>query len=307
MSGAEGATVRERATAALGLWERAIERFDRSAREAAEKHLLELANEFRLEAASPNCVAPTGLRWTADTLTHVIKTDQKVSNTWPDSDEPCLMAVREVADSLSGAPEIISATRFLFQQALLQNAGVYRRRAIDALHVGGWAEQVVGGLKLVLSHPGIEPWFRCRALFALGYLQDRGNGVEVTLCDAYERARTQLAVDTPSRDLISEMHAALFAIGDCFGATGAENAASRMRNAIDPSMLGLVGQCTSQRTYRIARAAAYVVAVTAQPHDRPTLQDLATHPDVVTKQVAEWALAARYNADGAVQPIHAPR
>jgi hypothetical protein len=305
MSGPEGATVRERATAALGLWERALERDDKPARIAAERHLCRLAAQFREEAESPETVAPTGLRWTADTLVHAIDSDQKVCNTWPDSAEPCLSAVLEVAAGLDVPEDIRQDTRFLFEQALLQNAGVYRRRAIDTLRAGGWGAEIAIGLRGVLRHPGAEPWFRCRALFALGFLQERDNGIENTLCEAYEQARAQLRPTEPSRDLISETHAALFALGDCFGVLEAEQAANRVRDRIDHSMHGLVSACTDPRAFRIPRAATYLLAVTARPQDRSTLDSLDSHPDPVTQRVARWALDVRFDEDGNVRPIHA--
>jgi hypothetical protein len=303
MAGPEGATVRERATAALGLWERALDRDGRTARTDAERHLLALAASFRKEASSPDSVAPTGLRWTADTVVHAIDTGQRVGNTWPDSVEPCLWAVREIATGLDVPHDIRDDTRFLFEQALLQNAGVYRRRAIDALRAGGWGRQMAMALGQVLRHPGAEPWFRCRALFALGFLQERDNGIETALCEGFERARTAFLANEPTRDLISEVHAALFAVGDCFGVPGAESSATRVRERVDGSMCELALACTDVRVSRIPRSAAYLVAVTARPSDRALLDRLTRHPDPVTGQVAAWALRARFEADGSVRPI----
>jgi hypothetical protein len=94
-------------------------------------------------------------------------------------------------------------------------AVVYRRHAIDALLAGGWTLPVTRALEQVLVHPEAEPWLRCRALFALGFLQERDIGVERILREAYERAHQALQADQ-SRSAASEMHAVLFAIGDCF-------------------------------------------------------------------------------------------
>lgn len=305
MNGPGGATVRERATAALGLWERAWNRGSAEARRSAEEHLLRVAEDLRSEAEELGAVAPTGLRWVADTIDHVVTVGQKVCNSWPTtSREACKTLVEDQGRALDVPDAIRDDAGFLFEQALLQNAGVYRRRAIDTLRASGWAEQVAAGLGRVL--PKVEPWLRCRTLFALGFLQERGDDVQEILTDAYHRAfdGVQTGGDV-TRDRISEMHAALFAIGDCVGVPDAGDAADDMRRALDHTLLDLADRCVDEPLRPIPRAVAYLVTVTARPDDRVVLERLSRHPDPLTQEASRWGLHVRFDDDGKVRPIDA--
>lgn len=78
-------------------------------------------------------------------------------------------------------PEILPATETLLQHCLIQNVGVYRTQAIEALVAGGWTGPVAGALETFLDLEHTEAWVRIRALFALGFLQHRDRGVPDSL------------------------------------------------------------------------------------------------------------------------------
>jgi len=309
------ATVRERGTAALGLWERAV-RHGRV--ESVRDELQRLLKDFEsvAEDAVRNEVA-TGLRWVAANLRQNIDTGVAVSTNWPEIDERCLQVTRTATADLDEVPASIqAATRILIEHAILQNAGVHRRRAIDTLRAGGWTDQASRALGRVLENPDSDAWLRCRALFAIGFLQERGPGVQAILRLACEKARYRLALPDPARAQVSEMHAALFAVGDCFGAEGAEEGANWIRKKLDeprrdpgaarppgpdePGLLkGLVDISNRDTLYPIARAAAYMVTFTAakpsgNPSEDPSGPDsseellgaLAKHPDTTTQNLA---------------------
>ncbi|MFF4805629.1 hypothetical protein ACFY1U_45885 [Streptomyces sp. NPDC001351] len=309
------ATIRERGTAALGLWERAV---DGPYQGQTETYLRKLTDDFREEARATGDVAH-GLRWVADTLEHTLDTGQAVCNSWPESDEPCLRVVRDAVASLDHDTDDASmlipkgsldASKTLLEHAILQNAGVYRRHAIDALLAGGWTLPVTRALEQVLIHSEAEPWLRCRALFALGFLQERDIGVERILREAYERAYQALMADK-SRGAASEMHAVLFAIGDCFGVPeeGAAAPARRLRAELAPTLGSLLAVSrTNPTVHRVARAAAYMVTVTAQSGDGSSydlLGQLLDHQDQATKDLCNWARDNRFEKNGAVvRPLH---
>jgi hypothetical protein len=61
---------------------------------------------------------------------------------------------------------------------------------------------------------------------------------------------------------------------------------------------------------RAARAAAYLLTITAQPRDgngkdlsQELLEHLARHPDPVTARLSKWALSFRFADDGSVRPL----
>src|SRR5262249_35681229 len=68
--GLAGATGRERATAALGLWERALNRQSAASRITVKRYLRELVSQFRgMGGASPTVDHPAAeLQWVADTV-----------------------------------------------------------------------------------------------------------------------------------------------------------------------------------------------------------------------------------------------
>ncbi len=93
------ATLRERGSAAMGLWERAVRGEDRPTLKQAERDLRELITEFRQDpGARPDCRG--GLAWIAATLEHVIDSGQPVCNDWPVVDEPWYQHVQQAAGEL---------------------------------------------------------------------------------------------------------------------------------------------------------------------------------------------------------------
>jgi hypothetical protein len=303
------AVVRERGTAAHGLWERSIQHNSPS-RDEVRTYLKNLITQYRQEATEAGDVA-IGLNWVADTLEKNLTTGELVCNEWPDSDQPCLRAVRDSVSTLKVEPNIRDATTRLVEHAVLQNAGVYRRQAIDTLLAGGWAAEVTSVLEHVLEHHDSEPWLRCRALFALSFLHERSTRTARILVDAYRRALERLS-NSILRGAISEMHAALFAIGDCFGAPGAEEMATWIREEIDPTLKLLFKRSHEEDALaRVARAAAYVVTVTAHVAPDSTWQMLELyrhHRDPATSRFCQWALDNRFSSpqrgEHTVTPLH---
>jgi len=110
--------------------------------------------------------------------------------------------------------------------------------------------------------------------------------------------------------LAADMHAALFAAGDCFGPTGAEDGARRLRTALDPTLRDLLRKSRSDKSLiRVGRAAAYAIAVTAQPGDdsKNLLGLLADHDDRAVVRLGKWALR-RFDdqGDGGIHPPAPP-
>ena len=54
---------------------------------------------------------------------------------------------------------------------ILQNAGAYRRWAIETVVTGGMSQPVIQALSSLLSTETEEAWLRVRALAALGFMQ----------------------------------------------------------------------------------------------------------------------------------------
>ncbi|MEU8121380.1 hypothetical protein AB0C21_21950 [Spirillospora sp. NPDC049024] len=307
------ATVRERGTATLGLWERTLDGRGHS-RDEVEGELQQMINDFENEAEHPE--AATGLRWVAATLRYLMQHELPVCNDLRAIDDPCQVVVQDATDYLrkQNLPSNIqNATITLFVHALLQNAGVHRRQAIDTLLTGGWAQPVTRALDKVLKHSKAESWLRCRALFALGFLQHRDSGVERTLTTHTNRLHERLKSDGPTLPLVSETHAALFAIGDCFGAVGAEAKAKQIRTALEPTLRDLAEK-TESSFYPVARALVYLLTVTAQPRlvDTPAEADLSEqllarlheHPDPVTRKFSDWTLGFRFAPNGDIRPFY---
>jgi hypothetical protein len=322
--------LRERGTAAMGIWERALSyseplRSTKKMEATAEitKVIGELEQEGMGNDPRPFDSAPPGGReWLISTLRHLIAQDQKVAQTWPDDAKkhPCVRVVAAGSARLRVDPSVPdavkAATVFLFDQALLQNAGVYRRKAIDTLRGAGLAGATARALISILDRAD-EPWLRCRALFALGFLQDRDDSVQTALKDAVLKALSSteqhIAHGSLTRDVISELHAAIFAIGDCYGSAGQERYARYMRGQIDEPLWKFVNQHQEEEFFPVSRAAAYLLTVTPQlddqNDDRKLLRQLEqTHPDAVTKQACAWALSMRFATDSegkdAVRPLH---
>jgi hypothetical protein len=196
---------------------------------------------------------------------------------------------------------------------LLQNAGVYRRQAIEALIAGGWTAPVARALERFLDLESAESWIRIRALFALGFLQHRDRGVERSLAVGCQHAYLNLN-GTPTQAQITEMHSALFAIGDSYGATGvSEEDVRAMRESIREVLVQLIdGHRANQETlFPVSRAAAYLLTFMILPRTSGNGEDLAesllgelrNHPDETTRELSRWALENRINENGTVRPL----
>jgi hypothetical protein len=313
------ATIRERGTAAMGLWERALKQ-EGPELIRAEKDLRALVTEFRDPEARKD--APAGLRWIAATLEQALDERTVTSDTWPDVDEPWFRNVQKAADELdkAGLPaHLLRGTKNLFMHMILQNAGVYRQQAIDTVVVGGWNAQVARALGYLLRTEREEAWLRVRVEFALGYLQRPDMWTETALTGSCELAYAnldlgQLPLDTrPPRSRVTEMHASLFAVGDCFGVAGAEERARSARDRLRPILEHLADMRELPRARmlrRAARAAAYLLMVTAQPRvngkkdlSEELLEKLSGHPDPITSKLSRWALSFRFAPDGTVRPF----
>lgn len=309
------ATLRERGTAAMGIWQRAVEN-GRADEPSMRAHLRELIAHFeRADSDRPDIV--TGLRWVAATLRQAMADGVAVCNDWPDVDDPWFEAVNAAAESLDQEDipsHIRPGTKSLFRHIILQNAGVERRRAIDALIAGGWTEPVARALGTLLHDDRVDEWVRVRALFGLGFMQHRDLGVVDSLTYGCERAVRRLKEqDDPTRVMITETHAALFAVGDCFGVEGAEREARAARENLRPLLTDLVRNDLTREPSRwpIARAIAYLLTFTAAPRtrrDEPDLSEelleaLKDHPDKRTQQFCRWALGFRFGPDGDVRPL----
>ncbi|MEU3411299.1 hypothetical protein ABZ760_08505 [Streptomyces sp. NPDC006658] len=315
------ATVRERGTAAHGLWQRALA-YDPDNTGKCKDELSSLIQKLRSKDERQDVAG--GLQWIAATLEHVIEENVKFCNDWPEVNQPWFSTVNEAADSLDHEfipPHIQPAAKQLFRHVLLQNAGVERREAIDTLVAGGWIEPIINALQRVLMHEKKQAWIRIRALFALGFLQHRDLTVAQNLStafqDAYEKVSRKDSPVTPAD--ISEMHATLFAIGDCFGAEvqnrGFQKAKEQVRTNITENLFQLLSddQTNTPERYPIARAAAYMLTVTAsdrpQPEKADTSEELLVklgryHNDRTTKSFCAWALKHRFDSEsGKVHPL----
>jgi hypothetical protein len=308
------ATLRERGTAAMGLWQRAFDNH-RADDRRIRAQVLELVAAFDDPERRPDIA--NGLSWVARTLDSVIKKNVAVCNEWPSVDEPWYRAVFDAADVLMQRgipPALLPGTRNLFLHALLQNAGVERRKAIDALRCGGLVEPVAQAFAGLLQDVRTEPWLRVRVLFALGFLQVRDHITEADLVDACARAIDVVAEGRPNPSQIVELQTALFAIGDVFGVTGVEDQdaidlAGQVRNNLAFNLTDLVDRQLLHDSGRhmVARALAYMLTFTAQPGrndlSKRLLGVLREHPDTVTRRFCEWALGFRFADDHTIRPL----
>jgi hypothetical protein len=310
------ATLRERGTAAMGLWQRAINE-KRPDLEETERKLRDLSKQFRDHPDRQD--VPAGLRWIAATLDQVMDQRVAVCNVWPAVDEDWFRHVQAAAAELGdyGIPDhLLPGTKNLFRQMILQNAGVYRRQAIETVITSGWSDPIIKALARLLKNEQGESWLRIRALFALGFLQRPDQAVEDCLVAACKHVHASLGEDldeqgAPPRARRTEMHTALVAVGDCFGAMGAERAKS-VRDALHELLDDL---CTTEKPWaminrRPIRAAAYLLTATAQPRQgdrkdfsQELLEKLSRHPDDVTARFSRWALSFRFAPDGKIRPV----
>ena len=322
------ATIRERGTAAMGLWQRAVDCGDRAVLGKSKEDLAKLIDEFRRPDARPD--APAGLRWTAATLEHVIQTGDKVCNEWPSVKDPWLERVRHAADELSRPgmvpAHLMTGAKNLFLHMILQNSGVYRSQAIETVVASGLSLPIASALAVLLQEERNEAWVRIRAEAALGLLQRPHDGtVEEYLTDACWEAYEKVHVDkiptdgsywaedseVPQRQHVTELQVSIFAVADCFGVDGTQGRSREVRTRLH-EILAALAQPEMPRARilrRPARSAAYLLAVTAQSSDDgddlslELLQKLRHHPDPVTKRFSEWALNFRFAPDGSVRPL----
>ena len=67
---------------------------------------------------------------------------------------------------------------------ILQNAGVYRRWAIETVVTGGMSPPVIQALESLLSAETEEVWLRIRAQAALGFMQRYDSARQRDLTDS---------------------------------------------------------------------------------------------------------------------------
>lgn len=310
------ATLRERGTAAMGLWQRAISE-NRADLNDTEKELRELIADFKAGDSRPD--ARAGLQWIAATLESVIDERKAVCNSWPEVDEPWFRHVREAADGLSrvGIPDhLVAGSKALFLHMILQNAGMYRRHAIETVVTSGLNRPVAQALVSLLRSETREAWLRVRVQAALGFMQRNDVSAQADLSRACLRAFRNLSSaatgEAPKRSFTTEMHASLFAVADCFGAATGGDRGRDARELLRPALTGLAEAEGDHAAMlrRPARAAAYLLALTAQPRvngqrdlSEELLEKLSAHPDPVTRRLSSWVLSFRFADDGAVRPI----
>jgi hypothetical protein len=311
------ATIRERGTAAMGLWQRAMGQ-GRAEREQAKEDLHKLIAEFKDPVSRPD--ARAGLRWLVTTLEQVIDDEVAVCNEWPDVDEDWFRHVQAAARELDdcGIPaHLLTGTKNLFRHMILQNAGVYRREAIETVVTSGLTEPVARALGSLLRMEQDEAWLRIRAEFALGFLQRHDASVEADLRHACEHAyqnlkRGESLPEGPPRAHVTEVHTSLFAVGDCFGVAGAEERARNVRERLRPILTDLANAkgARARVLQRPARAAAYLLTATAQPAARgkkdlsqELLEKLSRCQDPPTARLSRWALSFRFAPDGTIRPF----
>jgi hypothetical protein len=320
------ATLRERGAAAMGLWERAVNSKDQKTQSQAEGDLRALIKQFQQEPGPrPDC--PGGLRWIAATLEHVIESGQPVCNDWPTVKDLWYSRVQEAAEELNSRvipAHLRTGTKNLFLHMILQNAVTYRSQAVETVVTSGYAEPVAHALCHLLDKEP-EPWVRIRIESALGLLQlPHDDMTRDHLVEACRRAYANLevdqiphndeeldAVERPPRARITELHASLYAVGDCLGVRGAEPRAASARDELRHVLTGLakVDMPRARILRRPARAAAYLLTVTAQRCSNGTdfsqkvLEQLREHPDAVTARFSKWALGFRFAADGEIRPL----
>jgi len=313
------ATLRERGTAAMGLWQRAFTE-DRPDQPAIKDELQGVIADFTAAESRPD--ARAGLRWIAATLEKVMAEREAVCNSWPDIDEPWYRHVRDAADELSkvGIPDhLVTGTKNLFLHMILQNAGMYRRHAIETVVTSGMNHPVAIALASLLRTETNEAWLRSRVQAVLGFLQRNDVSAQADLTRSCLRAYQNLASASPGtapdRSQRTEVHASLLAVADCFGTAGVGGDRGRdVRELLRRPLTELADAQGDDALImrRPARAAAYLLALTAQPRvngkldlSEELLEKLATHPDPVTRRLSAWVLSFRFAEDGAVRPVRA--
>jgi hypothetical protein len=109
---------------------------------------------------------------------------------------------------------------------------------------------------------------------------------------------------------VKELHAAVFAVGDCFGDPAAAREAERIRLRLDPTLTAMVQAATKpeyqEHLIPIARALAYLIATTA--HVRTAESEKLLHmldkvDDEPTQIMREWGLR-RVSEENRGKPPH---
>jgi hypothetical protein len=309
------ATLREHGTAAMGLWQRSIID-ERSDQRDVEKDLRELIADLRQPDARPDAAA--GMRWIAATLETVIDNREPVCNSWPDIDEPWYRHVQAAADVLdrSDIPaHLLTGAKNLFRHMILQNAGAYRRHAIETVVTSGMNRPVAMALVSLLHTETKEAWLRIRVEAALSFMQRNDVSAQSELTRTCLRTYediSRVVDDKAPRSMITELHSLLFAVGDCFGGAAGGERGREARDLLRPVLTGLAETQGDHAAVlrRPARAAAYLLAVTAQPRvagkvdlSQELLEKLSRHPDPVTSKLSSWALSFRFAPDGTIRPL----
>ena len=181
---------------------------------------------------------------------------------------------------------------------ILQNAGVYRRQAIETVVTSGWTEPVARALGSLLETEKDEAWLRSRAEFALGFLQRPDVWAEAELtsaCEhAYERLRmSEIRVTRSCRYHTSPKCTPRYSRSvTALASQVPKNAPEARESGCVPSLKTWRGKTNAPR--RAARAAAYLLTVTAQPRsggqERPfpgTARETEHYPDPVTAKTQQ--------------------
>jgi hypothetical protein len=283
-----------------------------------EQQLRKIIHDFRTSDARAG--AEGAMEWLAVTLEHALDSPIPSCSDRPRVGRDWFSAVEEAAGSLdeSAIPErLCPATKSLFRHVLLQNGELERRKAIDTLVAGGWQEAISSALEKVLKDVRGESWIRVRALFSLGFLQRRdravANMLSTSLNEIYSGITKSDNSMQPSQ--ISEMHAVLFAIGDCFGADlDLQGGRTRVRNKIEPILREVIfnGLVDQPENAALARAVAYALTFIAQDRrhaDSPDFtEELLDHlkchcTDGVTRRFSDWVLGFRFSETGKVRSL----
>jgi hypothetical protein len=246
-----------------------------------------------------------------------------VCNEWPDLNYRWFEHAEEAADELdrSEVPDHLrSGIKTLFRHMILQNADQYRRHAVETVVTSGWNAPVARALETLLREETEESWLRIRALLALSSMQKFDLVVEDALISACKLAYTKLMSELdanaePSLDLLAELQASLFAIGDYLGAASASDRSKNVRESLRSILIGLVatGNAGGEKAIPIGRslrAVAYLLTMAAQPREgeemdlsQALLRELRGHPDDMTALLSNWALSFRFRDDGTVRPL----
>ena len=109
---------------------------------------------------------------------------------------------------------------------------------------------------------------------------------------------------------VIELHAAVFAIGDCFGDPAASDEAEAVRATVDDLLNTLITAVKNDREghlISIGRAVAYLVGSTAHVNVGSSvrlLTELVEVDDKMTSALGAWGLQRLGDTEGPVLPAH---